>query len=152
MGWRQVSVFKLISSIETFQYHPVNQSYFLPVTSLVGARNPYWRGRLSKVDLLELTSLDQLLLRMQTLFTVTKRLFNEEVNRTEPFPLSKASLVGVLMKYCLTLNFFCYSVSTSLLGSRLSYFNPDKTVACFCRHVVIWFLSTFWKFYFVKKC
>ncbi len=33
------------------------------------ARNPRWRGRLSTVDLLVLTSLDQLLLMMQTLFT-----------------------------------------------------------------------------------
>jgi hypothetical protein len=31
--------------------------------------NPYWRGRLSTVDLLALTSLDQLLFIMQTLCT-----------------------------------------------------------------------------------
>jgi hypothetical protein len=32
-------------------------------------RNSYWRGRLSTLDLLALTSLDQLLLIMQTFFS-----------------------------------------------------------------------------------
>ncbi len=48
----------------------------------VWAWNPYWTGRL-----LELTSLDQLLLKIQALFTFYKTSYlNEEVNGTEPFP------------------------------------------------------------------
>jgi hypothetical protein len=51
--------------------------------------NPYWRGRLSIVDLLPLTSLDPLLLKMQTLFIYffyeTSYLY-EEVSCTEPSP------------------------------------------------------------------
>jgi hypothetical protein len=34
---------------------------------VVEARNPYWRGRLSTVELLALTNLDQLLLTIQTI-------------------------------------------------------------------------------------
>ncbi len=47
--------------------------------------NPSLRGRLSTVDLLVITSLDQLLLIMQTLCTLVRnKPPNEEVNRTEP--------------------------------------------------------------------
>ncbi len=49
------------------------------------AGSPHWRGRLSTVDLLALTSLDNLLLIMQTLFSFYKICYlNEEVNGTEP--------------------------------------------------------------------
>ncbi len=49
----------------------------------------FWRGRLSAVDLLVLTSLDQLFIYIENiinLFYKTSYL-NEEVNCTEPFPL-----------------------------------------------------------------
>ncbi len=46
--------------------------------------NPYWKGTLSTVDLLELTSLDQLLLILRTFFTFFYKTsyLNEEVNCT----------------------------------------------------------------------
>jgi hypothetical protein len=49
--------------------------------------SPYIRGRLSTVDFLVLTSIDELLLIMKRylLFYRTGKL-NEEVNRTEPSP------------------------------------------------------------------
>jgi hypothetical protein len=48
----------------------------------------YWRGRLSTVDLLVLTSLDQLLLIMQTLLSFNKTSFlNEELHCTVPLQL-----------------------------------------------------------------
>jgi hypothetical protein len=43
-------------------------------------------GRLSTVDLLALTSLDQLLLTQQILFFYKTSYLNEEVNCTEPSP------------------------------------------------------------------
>ncbi len=43
-------------------------------------------GRLSAVDLLELTSLDQLLLKLKTLFTFLQKKPNEELICTEPSP------------------------------------------------------------------
>ncbi len=46
---------------------------------------PYLRGRLSTVDLLVLTCLDQLLFILKILFNKTSYLY-EEVNRTEPSP------------------------------------------------------------------
>jgi hypothetical protein len=50
--------------------------------------NPYLRGRLSTVDSLVITSLDQLLVILNTLFTFYKtRYLNEEVSSTEPSPL-----------------------------------------------------------------
>jgi hypothetical protein len=50
----------------------------------VQARNPYQRGRLDTVGLLVLTSLDDLLLKFETLHILKKtRYINEEVNRTE---------------------------------------------------------------------
>ncbi len=65
------------------------------------AGNPYWSGRLSTVDLLVLTNLDQLLLILQTLFNFyTTTHLNEEVNRTEfflsvsvPWPMTVWSLM-----------------------------------------------------------
>jgi hypothetical protein len=52
----------------------------------VGARNPYRRGRLSTANLLELTSLDQLLFILKILFTLfyKTRYLNKEVNSTGP--------------------------------------------------------------------
>ncbi len=44
------------------------------------------RGRLSTVDLLVPTSLDQLLFILKILLTVLQSYLNEEVNRTEPSP------------------------------------------------------------------
>ncbi len=45
----------------------------------------FWKGRLSTVDLFVLTSLDQLHLTLQTLFTFHKTSYlNEEVNHTGP--------------------------------------------------------------------
>jgi hypothetical protein len=50
----------------------------------VVAEKSYRRGRLSTVDLLVLTRLNQLLWILQTLLTFSKnQLFNEEVNCTE---------------------------------------------------------------------
>ncbi len=66
-------IMKFWSSIKWF-------SYLQP-------RNTDWRGRLSTVDLLVLTSLDKLLLKLKTLFTSYKMSWiNEEVNCTEPSP------------------------------------------------------------------
>jgi len=49
--------------------------------------NPNWRGMLSTIDLLALTSLYQLLLILKKLLTFKKTSYlNEEVNRTEPSP------------------------------------------------------------------
>ncbi len=57
--------------------------------------NPYWRERFSTVDLLVQTSLDQLLLRLKTLFTfLLNKLFNEEVNCTEPPPSVSVPWLG----------------------------------------------------------
>jgi hypothetical protein len=47
---------------------------------------PYWRGRLSTVDLLELTGSDQLLLIVQTLFFCKTSYVNEEANCSGPSP------------------------------------------------------------------
>ncbi len=49
------------------------------------AGNPYWRGRLSTVDLHVLTSLNQLIFKLKILFTLFTKL-NEEVNCTESSP------------------------------------------------------------------
>ncbi len=55
-----------------------------PFSYLVGYnREPLLKGRLSTFDLLVLTSLDQLLLTLQTLHKTSY--LNEEVNCTEPF-------------------------------------------------------------------
>jgi hypothetical protein len=57
----------------------------LPATSvaIAEAGNPYWRGRLSTVDLLVLTSLAKLLLKKQTFFAFYKTTHpNGEVNCT----------------------------------------------------------------------
>jgi len=51
--------------------------------------NPYWRGMINTVDLLELTSWYQLLFTLTILFTfITKQTsyLNEEVDCTEPSP------------------------------------------------------------------
>ncbi len=49
---------------------------------------------LSKIDLLVLTSLDQLLLILKTLLTfLQKSYLNEEANRTEPSPSISCSLI-----------------------------------------------------------
>ncbi len=56
--------------------------------------NPYWRGRLSTVDLLVLTSLDQPLLKMLTLFTYKQN--KQPLSVGQPywaFPFSKSSLI-----------------------------------------------------------
>ncbi len=51
------------------------------------ARNPCWRGKLSTIDLLELSCLGQLLLILQTLFASLQNSYlNKEVNGTEPSP------------------------------------------------------------------
>jgi len=47
----------------------------------------YWRARLSTVDLLVLTSINQLLFTMKILFTFYKTSYlNKEANCSEPFP------------------------------------------------------------------
>ncbi len=55
---------------------------------LIKAGKPYWGGRLSTVDLLVLTSLDQLLLIIKFLFHLCYKTsyLNEEVNCTVPSP------------------------------------------------------------------
>jgi len=51
------------------------------------AGNPHCKGRLGTIDLLVLTSLNKLLV-LKTLISIYKTGdLNEEVNRTEPFPL-----------------------------------------------------------------
>jgi hypothetical protein len=52
---------------------------------MVTAGNTNLKGRLSTVELHVLTSTDQLLLIVQTLFTILQNK-EEEVNRTEPSP------------------------------------------------------------------
>jgi len=55
--------------------------------SMAKPGNPYWREGLSTDDLLVLSSLDQLLLILSTLFTFCKTVYlNEEVKGTEPSP------------------------------------------------------------------
>ncbi len=54
------------------------------IVSSITARKSNWRGRFSTIDLLLLTSLDQLLLKLKTLFTFLTGYPNEEVNSTEP--------------------------------------------------------------------
>ncbi len=51
-------------------------------------RNPHWRDRLSTIDLLALTSLDQLLWywKHQSFISYKTSYLHEEVNRTESFP------------------------------------------------------------------
>jgi hypothetical protein len=52
---------------------------------LVIPGNPYWRDRISTADLLLLTSLDQLIFKMNEYFPLLQiRYLNEEVNCTEP--------------------------------------------------------------------
>jgi hypothetical protein len=41
--------------------------------TIIEARNPYWRGRFTTIDLLVLTSLDLLLFIMETLFTCLQK-------------------------------------------------------------------------------
>ncbi len=53
----------------------------------IGPRKVYLRGRLSIVDLLVLTSLDQLLSKLNILFSFLKNNLNVEVNCTKPSPL-----------------------------------------------------------------
>ncbi len=55
-------------------------------------RKSYWRGRLPTVNLLVLTSLNQLLFIIKILFTFHKTSYlNEEVNFTEPSPSANIS-------------------------------------------------------------
>ncbi len=50
-------------------------------------REPFLKGKASTVDLLVLTGLDQLPLKLQILLlSYTTSFLNEEVNRTEPSP------------------------------------------------------------------
>ncbi len=52
----------------------------------VGPRNPYWSGRISRVDLLVLTNLDQLIFILNILFTFFHKTsyLNEKSKCTEP--------------------------------------------------------------------
>jgi hypothetical protein len=95
--------------------------------------NPYWRGGLSTVDLLVLTSLDQL----KRLFTLYKtRFFNEELNHTEPSP--SASVPG----------------STSLLyvpsipeGRNFDWRDTSFGFPGYPRHSLLWLhpLNPYWR-------
>jgi hypothetical protein len=49
-------------------------------------RNPNWGKRISKVDLLELTSSDNWIFKMELYFFYRKLHLNEEDNYTEPYP------------------------------------------------------------------
>ncbi len=70
--------------------------------------NPYWRGRLSIVDLFALTSLDQLLLILQTLFLfLQNKLALWGGCCTEPF-----------------LQFMCPALCYTIVSSVCSYSNP----------------------------
>jgi hypothetical protein len=62
---------------------------------LVSPQNTYWRRRICTVALLALTSLEQLLLIMQTLFTFFNKSshLNEEFNSTESSPWFGVSVV-----------------------------------------------------------
>ncbi len=63
------------------------------------AREPLLKGRHSTVDLLTHTSLDQLLLVAQTLFTIYKASYlNKEVNCTEPSPLISVPSLRLLLR------------------------------------------------------
>jgi hypothetical protein len=58
-------------------------------------KEPLLKGRLSAVDLLVLTSLDQLLLVLLSLFTFYKTShLNEELNCTEPSPSASIPWLG----------------------------------------------------------
>jgi len=69
----QVTFFALVANhrylrdIECWRQICLQRIYFQNQTAIPG--NPYWKGRLSTVDLLKLAILDQLLLIMQKLFT-----------------------------------------------------------------------------------
>jgi hypothetical protein len=78
----------LISRIETKNSISFIQLFSPSMFQSLQPGNPYWRGCLSTVDLLVLTSLDQLLVILQTTFTFFSktRYLNKEVNRTEPSP------------------------------------------------------------------
>ncbi len=58
-----------------------------------GAGKPYWKGRISTVDLLLLTSSDRLLTILNLYFSIFYRttFLNKEVNRTEPSPSVRVS-------------------------------------------------------------
>ncbi len=61
-----------------------------------GAGKPYWRGSISTVDLLVLTSLDQLLWELKLNFPFYKTTYlNEEVNCTEPSPSVRVPCLGL---------------------------------------------------------
>jgi hypothetical protein len=65
------------------------------IQTKVGSGNPYPKGRISTFDLLELTSLDQLIFKMKKYFPLYYKTsyLNEEVNRTEPSPSGWCSLI-----------------------------------------------------------
>ena len=77
MHWKNVKLMKLSSTFclnwkDFHLYHSFPDS--CPVQCLrVKARNPFWRGRLSTVDLLILTSIEQLFLLLQRLFTFLRK-------------------------------------------------------------------------------
>ncbi len=59
-------------------------------------REPLLKGRISTIDLLVLTSLDQLLLKLQALLTFYEtRYLNEEVNCAEPSPSVSVPWFGI---------------------------------------------------------
>jgi hypothetical protein len=55
----------------------------------LNAGNSFWRGRLSTVDFLELTILDQLIVLLKKIIYPFKKTSypNEDVNHTQPSPL-----------------------------------------------------------------
>ncbi len=70
------------------------------LVSLVSG-NTYWRGRLSTVNLLVLTTLGQVLLTLQNVMYVFIKCLNEEVNCAESFPsVSLPCLVSYGCKAC----------------------------------------------------
>jgi hypothetical protein len=82
---------------------------------------PACMGWLSTEDLLVLTSLDQLLLILETLFTFNNTSYlNEEVNCTKPSPSDGVPFHLVFSK-CTSL--FCY-------GRKLLTYNVDEINTC----------------------
>jgi hypothetical protein len=104
-----------------------------------GAGNPCCRGRLSTVDLLVLTSLDQLLFYWKYLTFFQKTSYpNQEVNGTEPSPSVSIPWIDVLKMYARKEketrlafgNFFTNVPGKSYWRRRLNTVDLLSTVGC----------------------
>ncbi len=74
----------------------VKSMIYDPGLTKVGAGNSYWKGRISTIDLLVLTSSHQLILYCNIVFLLHKTSYlNGEVNATEPYPSYSLPYFGV---------------------------------------------------------